>query len=169
MARSFDVSTVNRAGVAEVHAAFGDKGYWLDRLEVYGGNGAITLDSLDVDADGGITLSTTQDLRRGVLPGPLAKALPSSLTLLRTETWRPVGDGRVRGEVRVSAAGVAGSALGAADLTPLPEGSSLRFAGSVTVGIPLVGGQIEKVVAAMIVREIPGVGRFTSDWIAAHG
>ncbi|MCW1958132.1 MAG: DUF2505 domain-containing protein [Mycobacterium sp.] len=45
----------------------------------------------------------------------------------------------------------------------------MRFAGSVTVGIPLVGGQIEKVVAAMIVREIPGVGRFTSDWIAAHG
>ncbi|MCB0930629.1 MAG: DUF2505 domain-containing protein [Mycobacterium sp.] len=168
MARSFDVSTVNRASVEEVRSALGSEQYWLDRLEAYGGNGAITLDSLVVNTDGGIALATTQDLRRGVLPAPFSNALPSRLTLLRAETWRPLGDGRVSGEVLISASGLAGSALGTADLAPAPQGSSLRFAGSVTVGIPLVGGQIEKFIAALIVKEIPGVGRFTSDWIATH-
>lgn len=173
VARSFDVSTVNRASVEEVQSAFGDEAYWRDRLEAYGGNGSITLDSLVVDAGGGITLTTTQDLRRGVLAGPfagpLSKTVPSRLTLLRAESWQPVGDGRVHGEVRISACGLAGSAVGTADLAPAPEGSSLRFTGSVTVGIPLVGGQIEKFITALIVKEIPGVGRFTSDWIATHG
>ena len=169
MARSFDVATVNPVSVEQVHSAFGDELYWRDRLEAYGGNGAITLDSLLVDTDGVIAIATSQDLRRGVLPGPLAKALPSTLTLLRAEIWRPVGDGLVRGDIRISASGVAGSALGTADLTPLPDGSKLRFAGSVKVGIPLVGGQIEKFVVALIAKEIPGVGRFTSDWITAHG
>ena len=169
MARSFDVSTVNTAAVEQVHAAFADDQYWRDRLEAYGGTGVISLDSLVVDTDGSIAIATSQDLRRGVLPGPLAKALPSRLTLLRAEVWRPAADGVVRGDIRISAAGISGTALGRADLAPLPEGSNLRFAGSVTVGIPLVGGQIEKFIAATIVKEIPGVGRFTSDWVAAHG
>ena len=39
MARSFDVSTVNRASVEEVRSALGSEQYWLDRLEAYGGNG----------------------------------------------------------------------------------------------------------------------------------
>lgn len=169
MARNFDVSTVNPATVEQVNAAFADERYWHDRLEAYGGNGAITLDSLVVNTDGSIAIATTQDLTRGVLPGPLSKALPSRLTLLRAEIWRPADGGVVRGNIRISASGMSGSALGTADLAPLPEGSSLRFAGSVTVGIPLVGGQIEKFIAATIAKEIPGVGRFTSDWIAAHG
>lgn len=168
MARSFDVSTVNPATVAQIHAAFADEDYWRDRLEVYGGNGVIRLDSLTVDSDGNIAVATTQDLREGVLPGPLAKAIPARLRLLRAEIWRPAPDGQVRGEVRITAQGMSGSALGNADLTPLPEGSSMRFAGTVKVGIPLLGGQIEKFIAAQIVKEIPGLGTYTSDWIAAH-
>lgn len=168
MARNFDVSTVNAVTVEQVHAAFAEKRYWDDRLEAYGA-GSIVLDSLVVDPDGTITLATTQDLRRGVLPGPLGKALPANLTIVRAETWHPISDGRVRGDVTITAAGISGSALGTADLDPAPEGSTLRFAGTVTVGVPLVGGQIEKFITAAIVKEIPGVGRFTSDWIVDNG
>lgn len=172
MARSFDVSTVTPATVAQIHAAFADENYWRDRLEVYGGNGVIRLDSLTVGSDGAIAIATTQDLREGVLPGPLSKALPSTLRLLRAETWRPAADGRVHGEVRITAHGLAGSALGKVDLAPIADGSAtgslMRFAGTVKVGIPLVGGQIEKFVAAQIVKEIPGLGTYTNDWIIAH-
>lgn len=172
MARSFDVSTVTPATVEQIHAAFADEIYWRDRLLKYGGNGVIRLDSLTVGSDGTIAIATTQDLREGVLPGPLSKALPSKLRLLRAEVWRPAAD-QVRGEVRITAQGMAGSALGNVDLIPVDDGagigSRMRFAGTVKVGIPLVGGQIEKFVAAQIVKEIPGLGVYTSDWIAAHG
>jgi len=32
----------------------------------------------------------------------------------------------------------------------------------------VLGGQIEKYIAAEIVKQIPGVGRFTDDWIASR-
>ena len=159
---------MNRATVEQIHAAFGDERYWRARLDVYGGD-SIALDSLTVDADGTVEIVTTQDLRRDVLPAVIAKALPPGFALLRNEIWRPADDRRVRGEVTINASGVGGSALGSAVIAPMPVGSSMRFTGNVEVRVPLIGGQIEKYIAAEIVKEIPGVGIFTDDWISAHG
>lgn len=168
MPRSFDVSTDNRATVAAVLAVFGDRSYWTARLQAYGGD-SMTLDTLTVADDGTVEVASTQDMRRGALPAPLAKALPGNFRLHRTEIWRPVDDGLVRGDVRVNASGVRGSLVGGADVTALPGGSSMRFTGTVEVRVPILGGQIEKYIAAEVVKEIPGVGRFTDDWITAHG
>lgn len=165
MARSFDVRTSNRSRVAEVQAAFGDRVYWLERLQSYGGE-SMTLDALTVAADGTIEVISTQDMRRGALPAVIAKALPDNFVLHRSEIWRPFDGGRLRGDVRIDASGVRGRARGSADVVPDDEGSSLRFSGTVEVGVPVLGGQIEKFIAAEIVKQIPEVGRFTDDWIA---
>ncbi len=63
--------------------AFGDKDYWLARLAAYGGD-SMTLDSLDVDPDGAVVVTTTQDLRQdGCLAGsPSAAERPQ---IVRTE------------------------------------------------------------------------------------
>ncbi len=168
MARSFDVLTDSRASVVDVHTAFGTERYWRDRLQAYGGDSLI-LDSLTAAPDGTVEIATTQDLRRDILPGVLAKALPSGFQVLRWERWRPAQDGQVRGDVRITATGLSGSALGSADLTPTAGGSALRFAGTVAVRVPVLGGQIEKYIVAQIAKEMPGIGRFTEDWITTHG
>ncbi len=168
MPRSFDVATANRSSVPAVLAVFGERSYWIDRLQAYGGD-AMTLDALTVADDGTVEVVSTQDMRRGALPAAIARALPGNFALHRTEIWRPAADCGARGDIQVHASGVRGSVVGAAAVTPLPGGSSMRFSGTVAVPVPIVGGQIEKYIAAEIVKEIPGVGRFTDDWIAANG
>lgn len=168
MPTPFDVSASTSASVAEVFAAFRSQRYWLDRLAAYGGD-SMTLDLLEVDADGVVTVSTTQDLRREVLPGALAKALPGNLKLVRAETWRSVDDERVTGDVRISASGIPGSGQGSAMLTPADDGSRLTLSGTLEVRIPLVGGRIERFIGDQLAEQIPDVQRFTTQWIADHG
>ena len=168
MPRPFDVHADSPAGVEQILAAFGDEGYWHDRIAEFGG-GATTLDTLEVDADGGVVVSTTQDLRNDLLPGPLTKVFRGSLTLVRSETWRRRGDGEVAGTVTIDASGVPGDGVGNAALQPRPDGSRLTFTGTIEVKIPLVGGRVEKAICDQIVAEIPQLTRFTSDWIATHG
>ncbi len=135
MARSFDVSTESPASVEEVHAAFGSEDYWLARHSA--GDATTTLDSLIVESDGTVTVHATQHLVRRLLPGLVAKLIPGDLKVVHSETWRPVGDRQVHGRVSVSASPGLGSGRAEAWLTPVSNGSQLRFAGKVEVKIPL--------------------------------
>ena len=101
MSRSFEILTESPASVEQIHAAFGREDYWLARLAA--GDATITLDSLIVDADGTVTVRATQHLVRQLLPGLVAKLVPGDLKILASETWRPVDDRQVRGQVSVSA------------------------------------------------------------------
>lgn len=166
MSRSFDILTESPAAVEQVHAAFSRKDYWLARLAAFGD--CSTLDSLVVDADGTVTVSLTQNLGRQLLPGMLAKMLPGDLKILHSETWRPVGDRRVRGQVSVSAPAGLGSGRGQAWLTPVGNGSHLRFAATVNVKVPLLSGKFENSIAAELAENIPAFQRFTAEWIAEH-
>lgn len=168
MPRPFDVSTDSPASVEQIHRAFGDETYWQARITQFGG-GTTTLDHLTVNPAGSVSVATSQDLRNDVLPGPLAKVFRGDLKVVRTESWHADGDGRVSGEVTISASGVPGSGAGSAVLAPLPTGSRLSLSGTLEVRIPLVGGRIEKYIGDQIVVEIPELQRFTSDWVAQHG
>ncbi|MCV7152032.1 DUF2505 domain-containing protein [Mycolicibacterium pyrenivorans] len=169
MPRFFDVTTEAPAGVADVLAAFSDKDYWLARLEAYGGD-SMTLDSLVVVADGTVVVRTSQDLRQDMLPGGIARMLPGDTTIMRTETWRAVGDdagGEAHGDFTISARGVPSSGAGTMVLEPSTAGSSLlRIRGSLEVRIPVVGGRIERYVVDLIAKEVPQMQRFTAEWIA---
>ncbi len=166
MPRPFDVSTPSTATVDQVHAAFADEDYWHARLLEYG-RGTIALDRLDVDAQGTILVKTIQDMRNDTLPSLIAKAIPSDLKVFREETWRVVGAG-LHADVAIHATGAPISGAGTAGLSPIADGSVLRFSGTVQVRVPLIGGQIEKYIAGQIVQEIPGVQRFTTQWIVAN-
>jgi hypothetical protein len=142
MPRSFDILTESPASVEQIHAAFGNENYWRARIAAT--HAATTLDSLIVEADGTVTARVTQHLGRQLLPGLVAKLIPGDLKILHCETWRPVGDRQVRGQVNVSAAGGLGSGRAEVRLAPASNGSQLRFAVRVEVKIPLVGGKLEK-------------------------
>jgi hypothetical protein len=109
MPRSFDVSVESPASVEQVHCAFSNEDYWLARFAAFGT--CTTLDSLIVDSDGTVTVSTTQDLRRDWLPRLVARFYPGDLKILKTETWRPIGGRRVSREVSIAVAGAPGSAV----------------------------------------------------------
>ena len=109
MSRSFDILTESPASVEQIHAAFGREDYWLARIAVGDATITTTLDSLLVDADGTVTVRVTQHLGRQLLPGLVAKFVPGDLKILNCETWRPVGDRQVRGQVNVSVSGGLGS------------------------------------------------------------
>jgi hypothetical protein len=173
MSRSFDILTESTASVEQVHTAFGCEDYWLARHAIF--DAASTLDSLSVDADGTVTVRATQHLGRRLLPGVVAQLVPGELEMLHSETWRPVGDHRVRGQVNISAPGALGSGSAEAWLAPLvpvdsvDKGSQLRFAATVEVKIPLVGGKIESYVGSQLTDNITAIQRFTTTWITEHG
>ena len=166
MSRSFDVSTESPASVEQIHAAFGREDYWLDRIAA--GAGTVTLDSLIVDADGTVTVRTTQHVGRQLLPGLVAKFVPGEMKIVQDEMWRPDGDRQVRGQLSVSASGGLGSCRAEAWLAPAGSGSQLRFAGRMEVKIPLVGRKLEKSIGASLAKSLPAGLHFTTEWIAEH-
>jgi len=163
---SFDIWTESPASVEEIHGALGREDYWLTRLAT--SDATTTLDSLIVEADGTVAVRVTQHLGRQLLPGAVAKLLPGDLKILHRETWRPVDDGQVRGQVSVSASGGFGSGRGEVWLAPARIGSQTRFAVRVEVKIPFVGGRFEKSIAAGLAESIREIQRFTTKWIAEH-
>jgi hypothetical protein len=167
MSRSFDILTESPASVEQILAAFGREDYWLARIAVGDASVTTSLDLLLVDADGTVTVRITQHLDRQLLSG-LAKFVPGDLKILNCETWRPVGDRQVRGQVNVSVSGGLGSGRAEAWLAPASNGSQLRYAVRVEVKIPLLGSKLEKSVGAGLAENFPAVQRFTTTWIAEH-
>lgn len=166
MPRSFEVVAESTASVTAIHAAFRREDYWRDRLA---GDAAATLDTFTVDTDGVVEVLITQHLGRQILPALVANFVPGDLKLVYRETWRPTGDGTVRGESHVSASGGLGFSLANNWLTPAGTASQLRSAGKVDVKIPLVGGKLEKSIGASLAASIPSTLRYTTTWIAEHG
>lgn len=167
MSRSFDVSTESSATVEQIHAAFGREDYWLARIAA--GSADATLDSLVSDADGTVTVRTTQHLGRQLLPGLVTKFVTGDVKIVQTETWRPDGDRQVRGHVSVSASGGLGSGRAESRLAPTHDGGSqLHSTLRVEVKIPLVGGKLEKTIGSDLSKGIPEMLRFTTTWISEN-
>lgn len=146
--------------------AFTDKDYWLARLGTLGGLG--NLDSLAVDPDGTVTAIVVKNLRHDGLPGPASRLFPREWRVVQTETWRPIGDGRVRGEASVVPHGAPGSGAGTALLSPTRNGCQLKCAATVEFKVPLIGGQIENIMGRLLVQNISFMQRFTAEWITEH-
>ena len=165
MPRSFDVSVDSPASVDQVHAALSTEEYWLARLETL--NGSTALESLVVDDDQTVRVTTTQDLGRDLLPGIVSKFYRRDLTVRHTETWRPSGD-QLRGEITVAVSGAPGSGSAAASVAPTSNGSLLTLNGTVEFKVPLVGGTVESFIAREFARGIPDVQDFTAKWVTEH-
>jgi hypothetical protein len=166
MARSFDVSFESTATVGQVHSTFADEQYWRARIAAF--DASITLDCFNVDPDGKVAVVTTQDLRQGALPGPLAKVYPGDLIIRRSEIWTPVSPDRVDGDIDVAATGAPVSGRGTALLTSVATGSRLTLTGSVQFRMPLVGGAIESFLAGQLTEGVADIQNFTTNWISGR-
>ena len=79
-----------------------------------------------------------------------------------------IADAELHADVTMHTSGAPISGTATAVVSPTAGGSLLRFAGTVQVKVPLIGGQIEKYISSQIVEEIPGVQRFTTRWISEN-
>lgn len=165
MPRSFDVSVDSSASVDQVYAAFSTEEYWLARIENL--RGSTTLESLVVDDDQTVRVTTTQDLGRDLLPGIVAKFYRRNLKVRHTETWTPSGD-QLRGEISVAVSGAPGCGSAAASVAPIQNGSLLTLNGTVEFKVPLVGGTVESFIAREFAQGIPDVQDFTAKWVTEH-
>lgn len=167
MSRSFDMSAEYGGTVTQVHRAFGDRQYWLDRLADSGADEA-TLDSMTVTDDGGIDVVTTQTLWASRLPGLVSQFHHGDLHFVREEIWSPVRDGQSTGTVKGTIPGAPASLTGTAVLTPAGSGSRLEFTATVEVRIPLVGGKVENFIGNQLVELLSAEQRFTTEWLRAN-
>ena len=170
MPRSIDLKAESPASVEQIHSAFSDEDYWRARLAANDtGTGTATLDSLIVDADGTVNVATTHGLFRDQLPRLVTQLHLGHLEMVHNETWSRIGGGRVRGEASVVVPGAPLSALSAVLLTPVRNGSRLKYTATVEVKVPLVGGKIESFIGGQAAEEIARIQGFTTEWIAENG
>ena len=162
MAAEFDGS------VEQVHRAFGDEQYWLERLADSGADD-YSLDSMTVNGEG-IDVVTTQTLRADRLPGVVTQFHRGDLSFVREETWTPISDGQATATVKGAITGAPATLSGTALLAPAKSGagSRLEFNASVEVKVPLVGGKIENFIGSALVDLLIAEQRFTTVWITEN-
>jgi hypothetical protein len=164
MPRSFDMAADYDGTVEQVHRAFRDERYWLERLAGSGADKA-TLDSMTGDGEGGIDVITTQTLRSDRLPAVVAQFHRGDLSFVREETWSAITDGRATVAVSGSIPGALATLSGTGVLTPSDNGSRLDLKVTVEVRIPLVGGKVESFIGSQLAKLLIAEQRFTSAWI----
>lgn len=167
MPRAFELTTEARSSIEQFRSALTDHRYWSDRLAL-GDAGSATLDSLVVDDDGTVRVVTTFGLVRDRLPALVKQLTRGDLQLTYRETWSPVDDSLVRGRLSAMVPGAPLSGTGTVLVSPRPEGSRLEVAGTVEVRIPVLGGPVERFLAALLERSVVDMHDFTSAWIAEH-
>ncbi len=150
--------------VEQIHRAFRDERYWLERLTRSGAD-KTTLDSITSNAAGGIDVITTQTLRADKLPGVVTQFHRGDLSFVREETWTPLMDGCATAIVKGSILRAPATLSGTAVLAPADSGSRLEFKATVEVRIPLVGGKVENFVGSQLVELLIAEQDFTTAWI----
>lgn len=134
-------------GTDRVWAMLTDPAY---REEVCAATGALSyeVDSNADDAGGTVRVSR-------VLPAPdhkaVRKLVGDTVTVEQTETWGPAEeDGTRRAELRLQVKGQPATMTGSSTLAPDGSGSALDIEAELNVRIPLVGGSLEKELAAAV-------------------
>ena len=135
------------AGPDRVWAMLTDPAY---REEVCTGTGAQSYEVNSDADDGGGTVRVSR-----VLPAPGHKAVRTlvgdTVTVEQTETWGAAeDDGTRRGELRLQVKGQPATMTGTCTLASDRSGSALDIEAELKVRIPLIGGSLEKELAAAI-------------------
>lgn len=164
MPRSFDMAADYDGSVEQIHQAFGDEQYWLQRLAQSGAD-TVSLDSMTHDADGTLDVVTTQTLHADRLPGVVTQFHRGDLIFVREERWTPVTDGRSTATVKGSVTGAPATLSGTMVLLQTGAGSRLEVNATVEVRIPLVGGKVENFIGAQLKDLLSTEQQFTTAWI----
>jgi hypothetical protein len=108
----------------------------------------------------GTTIVLQQAVPDDALPSFLRSALPGDLTIRRTETWSSSS-----GTVHAVVDGAPGTVTGVMRLEPDPAGCVLGAQLTAEIGLPLIGGKVEKMITGSVGRLMEAEYRFTLEWL----
>jgi Protein of unknown function (DUF2505) len=153
-----------------VYMALTDECCLRERLSAIGGRRS-ELVSYTVEGD-----MTRAVMRQGIdaehLPGIVRRVTSDGIVIERTETWHAGhGDNHLidyRGTVEAFVSGMPGSLRATTTLFDTADGSELVHGGELTVGIPLIGGRIEDLIAEQLGQLLRTEGRFTGRWLGSR-
>ncbi|WP_447004654.1 DUF2505 domain-containing protein [Saccharothrix isguenensis] len=163
MARRIEHRTTSRRPARDVFAALVNERYLRDRLAALGGADPELVAFTTTDQ------STSYQLKQGVpadkLPSVARGLLGGDLVIDRAESWTEAG---FAGTVEVTLNGVPGRLDGTITLADTANGSELTLTGQVKVGIPLMGGKLETLIAEQVALLLDKETEFTAEWLDRH-
>ena len=165
MSTRFEHRATLSAPVATVYAVLVDRAFLDERLRLLGGKGAAVLEH---SASGGdVRFRLRQGLDAERLPGAVRSILKGDLVVEREERWRPDGDG-YGAAGRATISGVPGEITNRTRLAG--NGSTEQVVtAEVKVGIPLIGGKLEGLIAEQVSKLLAAETEFAGKWLAEHG
>jgi hypothetical protein len=162
MPTRFEHRATFSAPAATVYSTLVDRAFLEERLRALGGKGATLVDHSAGDDGVGFRLRQGVDAQR--LPGAVRSILKGDLVVEREERWAQEGTGTGRATI----SGVPGEITSRSRLIDRGEGSELEITAEVRVGIPLIGGKLEGVIAEQVGRLLTAESEFAEKWLAEN-
>ena len=150
-----------------VYSALVDRAYLEERLRDLGGKGAALIEYAGTGDE--VSFRLRQGLDGERLPGAVRAILKGDLVVERAERWQLDG-GTHAASGGASISGVPGDIRSRTRVEGRAGGGSeLVVSAEVKVGIPLVGGKLEAVIAEQVGKLLAAESEFTAKWLAEHG
>ena len=166
MSTRFEHRATYSAPAATVYATLVDRAFLDERLRALGGKGAAVISYSGAGDEVDFRLRQGLDAER--LPGAVRAILNGDLVVDREEHWRSdAGTHTATGRATIS--GVPGEITSRLRLADTSGGSELVTTAEVRVGIPLIGGKLEGVIAEQVAKLLGAEADFAGKWLAEHG
>ncbi|PRY14757.1 DUF2505 domain-containing protein [Kineococcus rhizosphaerae] len=120
-----------------------------------------------VAQDGDATVVTTsRTVRTDVLPAAAAKFIGATAVVDQVERWGPPEpDGTRRARLTLTVRSAPVELVATTVLAPTPGGSAAQLDGSLTVRVPLLGGQVEKAALPGLLQLIRSEVELAREWL----
>jgi hypothetical protein len=151
MPKRFEFSAEFDHPVERVHALLTDEDYWRSRAADGSSRAEVRVEAATSD-DGQplVTVTMVETVDSDNFPALVRKVIRGEMRMERVDAWRPVHDGAARGLVTGRSTGIPVAIDGEYALRSHGAGSVLDVRGTITVRVPLVGGQIELLARQMV-------------------
>jgi hypothetical protein len=154
---------------AEMYRYFSAIGYWEDLVTFYQGNGSRTEIAHFSSGDSGTDVSFRHVMSAEDMPAVARPVLPGTFIVTRVQHFDPFHEptnratGRYIAEIPAPVE-VTGDYL----LHDIERGSRMRLESTCRAKVPIIGGQIEKLVMGGLKVLFAEEGQFTAEWVAGH-
>lgn len=155
---------------AEMYRNFTGIGYWEDLVAFYRANAAETEIAHFATGDSGTDVAFSHILSARDLPPIARPVLPGTFVITREQHFDPFDEATnsARGHYRAIVPAVPVQVTGNYMLLDLSPRSQMRLETVCTARVPLIGGQIEQLLANGLQTLFAKEGEFTADWIGGH-
>lgn len=153
----------------QMYRFFSSSGYWEDLVEFYRGKGSRTEIAHFSSDNSGTDVSFRHILSGQDLPPVARPVLPGTFIVTRVQHFDPFHEasnqarGRYTAEIPAPVE-VTGDYL----LFDTERGSRMRLESACRARVPIIGGQIEKLVVGGLKLLFADEGEFTAEWVAGH-